>query len=150
MQCEMCGREGELIKVIVEGTMLSVCNKCSKFGNVIEVKKPVVKEEVRRIVSIEPVEEMERIVDDCSEKVKKAREKLGLKQEELAKQIAEKESVVHKVETGSLKPNLKLAKKFGQFLKINLIEKYKEEKKRNLDFRDSDLTIGDLVKMKKK
>lgn len=150
MQCEMCGREGELVEAIVEGTMLNVCKNCAKFGNVIEVKKPIIKEEVRRVVPVSQIEEMESVIDDYSSKIKQAREKLGLKQGELAKQIAEKESVIHKVETGGLKPNLRLAKKLEQFLKIKLIEKYIEEKKKILDFRDSDLTIGDLLRIKKK
>ncbi|MBL7147905.1 MAG: TIGR00270 family protein [Nanoarchaeota archaeon] len=150
MQCEMCGREGEIVGAIVEGTMLKVCSNCAKFGNVVEVKKPVVREEVKRVVPIKHVEIVEIVVDDYSLKVKNAREKFDLKQEELAKQIAEKESVIHKVETGGLKPSLKLAKKLEQFLKIKLIESYTEEKKKNLDFRDSDLTIGDLLRMKKK
>jgi len=149
MQCEMCGRSGEVIGAIVEGTMLKVCSSCSKFGNVIEVKKPEIKEEVSRIVPIRHVETVEMIVEDYFSLVKKAREKRDLKQEEVAKQIAEKESVVQKVESGSLKPSLKLAKKFEQFFKIKLIESYTEEKKKNLDFKSSDLTIGDLLRMKK-
>ena len=146
----MCGREGADIRAIVEGTVLNVCKTCAKFGNVIEIKKPVVNEEVRRVIPIKQVEIVDRIVDNYASIVKKEREKSGLKQEEVAKQIAEKESVIHKIETGNLKPSLKLAKKLEQFFKIKLIEEYKEEKSKVLDLKDSDLTIGDLLRIKKK
>ena len=102
MQCEMCGRECEPVNAIVEGTMLKVCSRCSKFGNVIEVRKPEMKEEISRKVSISRVENVESVVDGYPSIIRKAREKRNLKQEEVAKQIAEKESVIHKVETGSL------------------------------------------------
>ena len=74
---------------------------------------------------------------------------LNLKQEELAQKIAEKVSVIHKVESKHLRPSLALAKKLEHFLNIKLIEKYKEEKTKTLDFTDSALTIGDLIKFKK-
>ena len=149
MQCDMCGKEGEIIGAIVEGTLLQVCNSCSKFGNVVEVRKPEIKEEISRRIPIRRVETVEMVIDNYSSIIKKAREKKDLRQEEVAKQIAEKESVIHKVETGSLKPSLKLAKKFEQFFNIKLIESYTEEKKGDLDFKSSDLTIGDLLRMKK-
>jgi len=146
----MCGRECEPVNAIVEGTMLKVCSRCSKFGNVIEVRKPEMKEEISRKVSISRVENVESVVDGYPSIIRKAREKRNLKQEEVAKQIAEKESVIHKVETGSLKPSLNLAKKFEQFFNIKLIENYTEERKRSLDFKSSDLTIGDILRIKKK
>ena len=60
----------------------------------------------------EPEEEIIRlVVGDFATRVRKAREKLGLKQEDFAKKIKEKESIVHKLETGEFKPNLDLAKK---------------------------------------
>jgi len=36
MGCEMCGYKGQLYKVRVEGTNMDVCQKCSKYGQVIE------------------------------------------------------------------------------------------------------------------
>lgn len=146
----MCGRESEkVIDAIVEGTMLNVCEPCSKFGRVIAIKKP-------DIEKIEPqprvkttIEIIESIIDDYSEKVKNAREKLNMKQIDLARQIAEKESTIHSIEIGKLKPTLKLARKLEQFLRINIIEKETEAAKKTLDFQDKNLTIGDLINVKK-
>ena len=71
---------------------------------------------------------------------------------EVAKRIAEKESVVHKVESGHMKPNLSLARKFEKFLKISLVETVeldgagKGAKKAGSS--TGSLTIGDMIKVK--
>src|SRR4030043_986163 len=45
MICDMCGEEKlHLYKAIVEGSLLSVCEKCKKFGEVISIEKPKVEE----------------------------------------------------------------------------------------------------------
>jgi len=70
----------------------------------------------------EPEQEVIFIVDEnYPQIIKERREKLGLKQEELARKISEKESVINKLESGSMIPNLKLAKKLERFLKVKLI-----------------------------
>lgn len=147
----MCGRENEvLMHAIVEGSMLSVCKNCARFGNVIEVKKPEVKE--KRIIAKEEPELIEYIVKDYAGRIKKAREARELTQENLAKNIAEKESVIHNLESGQLQPSLKLARKLEQFFQIKLIDEYKEEEahKKKLDLKDQELTIGDLLRIRKK
>ena len=102
--CEICGKNLEnLEKAIVEGVMMNVCSGCAKFGKVIPVRKPLI--EPRRVIPVQTKEVMEEIVTDYAELIKKGRERKGLKQEELAKDIAEKESVISKVESGSLKPS---------------------------------------------
>jgi len=145
--CEVCGKNFEnLEKAIVEGVMMNVCSDCSKFGKVIAIRKPLI--EPKRVIPIQTKEVVEDIVTDYAEIIKKAREKKGLKQEDLAKNIAEKESVIHKVETGSLKPSFILARKLEQFFGIKLIETLEEKKEVNLNLKDSGLTIGDLLKLK--
>jgi len=147
MICEMCGKEGELREVIVEGVLLEVCGNCASYGEVINIKPKFILQEKKRTSKNE---EIEVIVSDYNEKVKKAREKFGLTQEEVGFKIAEKESTIHSIEAGKLEPNIALARKLEQFFRINLIEKYKEEKKsKKIDFRDGNLTIGDLLKSKK-
>lgn len=145
--CEMCGKEGELVDAIVEGTMINVCINCSNYGKVITINQPVIDRKVEMKKETENAGYVEVVVDNYSELVKKSREKKELKQEELAKAIAEKESVIHQLESGKLKPNFKLAQKLEVFLGIKILDKAelarKEEKE--VDFRDSDLTIGDLI-----
>jgi len=142
MTCDMCGKDTKLFRVKIENAIMSVCDGCSKFGEVLsEVKKAV---EIKSVKKAEN-EVMELIKDNYGLIIKKAREKLGLKQEDLAKQIKEKTSVIHKLENELIEPSLKLAKKLERFLRIKLIEHYKEEKKK-IDFGESgEMTIGDLL-----
>ena len=145
--CEICGKNLDYLdKAIVEGVMMSVCSNCSKFGKVIPVRKPLIGP--KRVIPIHTKELREDIIDNYSESIKKGREKRGLKQGELAKNIAEKESVISKIESGSLKPSFILARKLEQFLGIRLIESFEDKKEVNLNLKDDGLTIGDLLKIK--
>ena len=146
--CELCGGEDSLVDAIVEGSVLKVCSRCKEFGDVIEVnREDVRRERPKRVYFKEPEE---YVADDYGIKIKNAREKLGLKQEELAKKINEKESAVHKIESGQLTPSIVLANKLEKFLGIKLIEKYEEVNKPKIDFRSGSLTVGDLLRLKKK
>jgi len=145
--CEICGKNFDnLEKAIVEGVMMNVCHDCSKFGKVIPVRKPLI--EPKRIIPVHTREIVEDIVTDYAEVIKKARERKGLKQEEVAKNVAEKESVIQKVENGSLKPSFILARKLEQFFGVKLIEVDESKKEVSLNLTDSSLTIGDLLKIK--
>ncbi len=131
---------------IVEGTMLSVCKNCAGYGNVVPINKPKNKVEAMQ----QPVmpREVETIVQDYADRIRKARESRGLTQEKLATAVAEKESVIQKLESRQLKPQIKLAKKLEQFLHIRLITTYQEVPKKDLNLKNESLTIGDLVKIK--
>ena len=145
--CEICGKNYDnLNRAIVEGVMINVCNNCVKFGKVIPVRKPLI--EPTRAIFVQSRGSVEEIVTDYADIVRKAREKKGLKQEELASNISEKESIIHKIETGSMKPSFIVARKLEQFLGIKLIEIIKEQKKVSLNLKDNSLTIGDLLDMK--
>ena len=148
MNCDICGKEVFLVKAIVEGIELSVCRECSNFGNVIEQKKP---EKSKQKKPIRPSEEIiEIIIPNCGGEVKKAREKMNLKQKEFAQKLAEKESVIQNIESGHIKPPMELARKIERFCHIRLVEQHKEEHKNaKLNFKDTSLTIGDLLNLKK-
>ncbi len=138
--CELCGRNGNLVKAIIEGSLLNLCENCAKFGKVILVKK----EEIKQIKK--PTTEILNLVNSNYPKIiKDAREKLNMKQEDLAKKLDEKVSVIHKLETGHLQPTISLAKKLEKTLNIALIEVYQETYD-HLNLKDSTLTIGDLSK----
>lgn len=155
--CDMCGKETILYKTIIEGGILEVCKNCCKHGEVLEEVKPKLepKEEKRaqKPVMIQESETIEMLVPDYNKIIKKEREKRDLTQEKLAKALAEKESVIHNLERGHLNPSIQLAKKLEQFLGIRLITEYKEEGKKEavkMDFKNPDMTIGDLIKIKQK
>ncbi len=144
--CDLCGREGNLTQAIVEGSLLNVCENCAKFGKVIVIKKETKPKQEAKQIKKTP--EIINVIDeDYHSKIKQAREKLGLKQEELAQKINEKVSVIHKLETGHLQPTLLIARKLEKVLNISLVKLYQEENEK-VDFKDTKLTIGDLAKVK--
>ena len=151
MKCDMCGSEGKLFKATIEDARLNVCHECSKFGKVTGIVQQVPDKITTNAVNKEPeIEVMDIIVDDYAEKIKKKREQLGLKQEEFAKKINEKESLVQKIESGHFEPSICLAKKIQNFLKIKLIEEHEERHEKRKETKTDTFTIGDLIKIKKK
>jgi putative transcription factor len=152
MICDMCGSSGKLYKAIIEGAELTVCQNCSKFGKVISVVRQEIPKEIKATKKSKEQEPeiMEVVVNDYAEKIRKKRESLGLKQEEFAKKINEKESLVQKMESGHFEPSIGLAKKIQRFLRIRLIEERKDEYEKQKPVKTGAFTIGDLIKIKKK
>jgi|TARA_Y100000310_G_C20686745_1_gene819499 putative transcription factor len=161
--CELCGKTANTVHAIVEGGVLNVCRDCVRYGNAIEMKKPS-QERVEKALKFrgsswkKPVHkparsvESETVVSGFGNIVKGARVKMGMKQEDAAKAIAEKTSVLQKVESGSLEPSLKLAKKLEQFFGVKLIreqEKVSEDTVKEFNPKDGAVTIGDLIKFKR-
>ena len=151
MRCDMCGSEGKLYKTVIEDAQLNVCHECSKFGKVTGIVQQISDKITQKAVNKKPETEiMDIIVDDYAEKIKKKREQLGLKQEEFAKKINEKESLVQKIESGHFEPSIGLAKKIQSFLKIKLIGEHEERYEHQKATKTDTFTIGDLIKIKKK
>lgn len=149
MNCDMCGKEAEMYKSVIEGTELTVCINCSKYGKLIGKATPA--EAFReKIPVLERQPEMaETVASNFGELLKRKREGLGLKQKEFAKKIAEKESTLHKLETGTIKPTLERARKLEKMLGLKLVEELKEEPVEQK--KDSSvMTLGDVVKIKKR
>jgi len=132
-----------LFKAKVEGTILEVCEDCSKYGELIETK-PVRIVKVRRMPRVK--EEETIIVDNYGKKIIEAREKTNLTREEFAKKINEKESVIKRIESEEMRPNDKLLEKIERFLDIKLRIPY-EMKKLAAKPRRGKLTVGDIVEV---
>ncbi|MDE1821598.1 MAG: TIGR00270 family protein [Euryarchaeota archaeon] len=140
MVCEMCGRESEsLVRVAIEGSVLEVCTACSRFGKVIGAPAGVaatsggnggsaaaVQERIgghqKRMTERDLYTELPDLELDpqWSKKVREAREKLGLTQEQFGAKINEKASVVHKLESGGMVPPDALVRKLERTLKVRL------------------------------
>jgi len=150
MKCDMCGSEGKLYQAVIEDAELNVCHECSKFGKVIGVvKQNEVDNEAVKVSKEYKPEIMEMIVQDYAEKIRKKRGSLGLKQEEFAKNISEKESLIQKIEAGHFEPSIGLAKKIGKFLKIKLTEEYEEKHEKQVQSKTDSFTLGDFIKKNK-
>ncbi len=145
MICEVCGRHGELEEVVIEGSMLMVCNNCKKFGVAVKLELPRV---ATSALYTKKEEVIESLVEGHGLLIRLNREKKGLKQGELAKYIGEKESVIAAAESGKIQLNLSVAKKLESFLGITLVDRNFGDtpKEKKINFNDSRLTLGDLMR----
>lgn len=143
--CELCGTDTRLVTALVEGTELNVCQKCGQYGKIL--KKPVMK----RKPTPKPIvpEVTEKIVSNYSSKIGTARRQEKMTQEEFAKMLNEKESIIQKIEAGSFKPSISLARKLERKLNIKLVEEDKALPINIKTEKRGPLTIGDLIKIKK-
>ena len=154
--CDMCGEKEVSKQCIIEGVKMNVCERCAKYGKTVRrvatkeeekiEQKQVKKRIARRDVLKKQEETVEVVVPDYSQKIRTARERRGLKQKDFAKLIAEKESVVHHLESGRMRPSIKLAKKLEKILHIKIIELIEEKKVQIHKGKSASLTIGDLLK----
>lgn len=145
MGCDLCGKEGELVRARIEGTVLTVCASCRGHGEIIEEQRPVRRRQ-RPVESRREVLELVR--QGCGATIKRAREERGLKQEQLAKQLRIKESLLHAYESGSHIPDLETARRLERALGINIVETHVEEHEAAAPSAEEGgaLTIGDLIK----
>ena len=148
----MCGAETKLFYALVEGTKISVCKQCGKFGKIISsVRSPKPVEKKEEFLVERPRREIIQVITKkFAAKIRKKREQMGLKQEDFAKKISEKESLIHNIESGKFEPNIKLARKIEKFLHIKLVEDHEEEHKLQLGQKSEGMTIGDMIKVKGK
>ncbi len=157
MQCELCGKKiEEPYVILLEGSEVKVCKDCSVYGKI--KKKPLEKKSFKKTnkplrVEESKVELVEEIVFDYDKKLKNAIFKENQKLEVLAKKLNMKESELRALESGHRKPSIETARKLEKYFKIKLVEIIelgKEKiplKEKNVS---STLTIGDLIKVRKR
>lgn len=161
MECEVCGRKiwGKPVSVVIEGTEMKTCPQCARFGREEKTwsrlprRQPgtpvkVVKKKYPYGGKREPLLE---VVEDYSSIIRRAREAKKLTQEELGKKINEKVSVIARLEAGRMKPSVEIARKLERALDIKILEEVEEEVEYSSSGKVSgELTIGDIIKIKKK
>lgn len=150
----MCGKESRLFKTLIEGVELNVCDNCAKFGAVVKAvaveNKISHKQKIKEVKRKKVEEVIELIVSGYGKIIKSKRENLGLKQEELAQKIAEKESLIHNIESEKFEPSIELARKLERFLRVDLVEQQKVGKFESKEDDGKGMTLGDLMDAKKK
>ncbi|MBR9676825.1 TIGR00270 family protein [Candidatus Woesearchaeota archaeon] len=149
----MCGKIDKLYKTIVEGAELEVCTNCSKHGKVLGTKeelkkrleplKKTVRKQSQTILLVKP---------EYASIIRNTRERLGLKQEQLAKKLAEKLSVIQKLENGQLSPSIALSQKLERILNLKLIEEHNEDDFKMVSSKETikNPTFADFVKVRKR
>ncbi len=149
MRCDICGAEEQLFKTEIEEAEMAVCQSCSEYGNVVSkiTKEPksTGKTNEEKEQKSERKRQIKLIKSGYPDLIKDKRESKGLKQEEMAHQIGEKESVIHKLETGSMEPDMDLARRLEDFLGIELVEEYRGESETPQGSESPEMTVGDMV-----
>jgi putative transcription factor len=165
MGCDLCGKKGQLYEAKVEGSAMTVCDNCKEHGEIIRrlPNAAELKQQAKREKQEAPShttmgystpssrEEVLLLVkSNFAAPIKQARERMGLKQEQLAQKLRIKESQLHKYETGSKKPDLETARMLERALGITLIEQHVEQHGTMTGPSHSGpLTIADMIKKKK-
>jgi len=171
VQCEMCGAETASPKTIkVEGAELDVCDDCADFGTEVKTQSSSSTSTKYSTSSSssgdssstggssggsssntrrhDMFDEMEEVAADYDDRIRNARESAGLSQEELAKEISEKASLVRKLERGAMLPSDSVQKKLEKYLSITLTESSSGDDDWESESGGDGLTLGDMVKRK--
>jgi len=160
MICEMCGSDVPRTKFVkVEGAALHVCPRCERYaaseaaktesGKIImpSVAERLVTRQKRRTErDVFTAGGEKELALDYPERVKEARRRLDLSQEELAKRINEKKSVIVKVESGDMRPSDMLVKKLERALGTSLRESIEHEEAGPKSAYSQGMTLGDFIK----
>lgn len=156
MLCELCGKESELFRAKIEETELTVCKLCSKYGEVIGSvrvnpsgkSRAETARKLEHAKSHKPSQPEEFVVENYPSILKNKREQLKLNQEDFAKLITEKVSLVHKLEIGEVEVPIELAKKLEKALHIKLVEMFQDIDVKSQHQKREGFTIGDLLTLK--
>ncbi|MCK4859690.1 MAG: TIGR00270 family protein [Candidatus Omnitrophica bacterium] len=151
--CEMCGRGiGTLNRAKIEGAVLEVCDNCASKGEIIRTPDAITRG-VARTGFAHPPREVKIIEDEIVEGFGKvihnARKSREWDLKKLAQVLHAKESLMHKIESGKIKPDLSFAHKIEHALGIHLVEKVKEDEVKSTASGSGGMTLADFVKVKK-
>ena len=163
MECEICGKpvpENNPIRAKIEGSVMVVCKECSKLGKI--QKTPPKPKYTKQNKSKRPKttrnkpysrndEPSEELIEDFSIEVRKAREAKNWSREDLGKKINERVSVINRIETGKMTPDVKLTKKLEKTLDIKLLEKVDNiDLNQYVNSSSGERTLGNIMKIKRK
>jgi putative transcription factor len=154
MRCEICGKKiiGTPVKTKIESSVMLTCNECSKFGKV-QKSLPNSTGKItptQRRRTFKPREPAYEVVEDFNTLIREAREKKGWSREDLGERVYEKVSVINRLESGRMVPDLKLARKLEGSLGIRLLEKTEETQSDELSGSNvRGATIGDIATIKR-
>jgi uncharacterized protein (TIGR00270 family) len=139
-ECELCGSREASRRTKIDNAVLAVCDECVSFG------QEIPRVELRQASKYMPEMDVgSAIRPDFHEAIKKERSKRNLTQEEFAKRLNEKSSLVKRIEEG-WEPPTDTIRKIEKFLGIKLTEQTQEERI-NRKSQKENLTIGDVAEV---
>lgn len=96
-------------------------------------------------------EPSEELIEDFELKVRNARESKDWSREDLGKKINERVSVITRIETGKMTPDVKLTRKLEKALNIKLLEKVDNvDLNQFISNSSGERTLGNVMKIKRK
>jgi putative transcription factor len=128
-ECDICGKEVEQTRTVnIDGGVFSVCDVCSKLGEEVYSRPVSVHNGFHKESSVEDIGFDEKEVEqDFSARIRAAREKFGLSQEDAAKRIGIHESVLKKMESHGFRPDDHTIKKVEHGLGIRIFKRTRED-----------------------
>jgi len=175
-QCEMCGaEESSLTTTKVEGAELELCENCQGFGTTVETQESTGGTSKYSTSSSsgkssssggaggssssssgggssrrkkDMFDDMDELAGDYDDRIREARESLGLTQEELAGQLNEKASLIRKLERGDILPSDEVMGKLEKKLDITLTEGTDVDDTEWSSGSSGSMTLGDVVERK--
>jgi putative transcription factor len=173
VQCEMCGTEtASPNRVKIEGAELDVCDSCTEFGTEVKTEESTTQStkystgssgsssssststggsssSSRSSRGREMFDDVDELAQDYDERIRSAREAAGLSQEDLAKQLNEKASLIRKLEHGDTLPSDDVQSKLERALDIDLTAAAGEEDTEwEGGSATGEYTLGDVVERK--
>jgi putative transcription factor len=166
----MCGAEkSSLTTTKVEGAELDLCDDCSDFGTEVKTQSSSSASTKYSTSSSsgsssggssgssggsskrrrrDMFDEMDEIASDYDTRIRQAREQEGLSQEDLAKELNEKASLIRKLERGDTLPSDDIKRKLERRLEISLSEGSGDDDANWESDSSMSQTLGDVVKRK--
>jgi len=176
VQCEMCGTEtANPNRVKIEGAELDVCDECTDFGTEIDTGQSSSTSTKYSTSSSsgsstsstsgstgssgssgggggrrqDMFDDIEELAQDFDDQIRQGRERAGLSQEDLARDLNEKASLIRKLEQGEMLPTDEMQTKLERTLDIDLSAGGStDESEWQSDSSTSGYTLGDVVERK--
>ncbi|MDE1855195.1 MAG: TIGR00270 family protein [Candidatus Micrarchaeota archaeon] len=145
-ECEICGKRVDTVyEINFEGTRILVCGKDARGRDVINTFGPKSSEERSKPPEPAKAPMQEELIENYGEKIRKAREALGIPVKVLAERISEKESTLTRVEKQETLPSEKTRQKLEKELGIKLLAKSQESKQFIASKKSEPVTLWDLA-----
>ncbi len=171
----MCGAEtSDPNRVKIEGAELDVCDNCTEFGTEVRTEEPSSTSTKYSTSSSgsgssgssssggstgsssggrsrrnDVYDDLEELAPDYGDRIRQAREGAGMSQEDLAKQLNEKASLIRKLEHGDTLPSDDVQTKIERALDVDLtVSGGDEDAEWSGGSSTGEYTLGDMVERK--
>ncbi len=166
--CEMCSAEiYRPVTIKVEGALLTVCDNCTSFGNIVEKPRSRVqiqssskgsafqttrsgmKSSPRKNFKSRQDSSEKELINDFANIVRSARMKQKINQEQLATMTGLSIPFIKSIEAGKTRPTDVAAKKLERELKIELLFSPEAELDYSEKSKSKSTTLGDIAVIRK-